>query len=64
MLITEPSAWVEESYNFAKEIVYGKLNGKHVVTDEYREEAFKLIEKRLVLGGYRLCDILIRFLKD
>eukprot|EP01015_Nassula_variabilis_P010254 TRINITY_DN1817_c0_g3_i3.p1 TRINITY_DN1817_c0_g3~~TRINITY_DN1817_c0_g3_i3.p1 ORF type:complete len:351 (-),score=34.65 TRINITY_DN1817_c0_g3_i3:9-1061(-) len=60
----QPMDWILESYSIARTFVYGQLNGSHVITEDYRDKAYAIVEQRLVLGGYRLCDYLLNLFKD
>lgn len=35
----------------------------HTVTESYLTEAYNIMEKKLVLGGYRLADLIREFYK-
>jgi len=53
--------WVNESWNLAVTDAYvGVMPGKHI-SPEYKSRAQEIVKKELVLGGYRLADILKHF---
>lgn len=67
-------AWIEESHQIAKDVVYGKLSGfacgaelgeeRVELTDEYAEEANRIIPEQLVKAGVRMARLLNRALAD
>lgn len=56
------SSWARESYYKSKYEVYGPLLDNMTqtieITKEYRDKSYELVKRQLVLGGYRLADLL------
>jgi len=59
--IKSAAKWANESHDLAVKYAYTLKPGDHP-TDEYRAQAQKTSEERLVLAGYRLGDGLNRLL--
>lgn len=51
--------WIIESRNLAKEYAYKGIEEGGKVTQAYRDRARPIVDKQLVLGGYRLADMLL-----
>jgi hypothetical protein len=64
--ITDPHAWIVESFELAKSTVYtpiGDGKGPFTLNDDYQENAKAIAEERVALGGVRLANLLNAFLK-
>jgi len=52
-------AWSEEGFQSAKDSVYPKtLKRQQVPSEDYRKMAFRISDRAIALGGYRLADLL------
>lgn len=57
---TEPLAWVEESNRIAREFAYTKTREGETPSAEYRQEAQRIVGRRVTLAGYRMAEVLNR----
>ena len=57
--IKDEKSWAAESYDVAKNFVYKDIEYGKTPSKEYIEEGRKIVNEQLVVGGYRLADIMI-----
>lgn len=57
--VKDVSKWIMESKGLAKEYAYKGVEEGGKVTQAYRDRARPIIDKQLILGGYRLADMLL-----
>ena len=57
----DPIAWAHESYLISKNIVYKNDKENQALSDDYIKAAKPIAEKRLVMGGTRLANMLMSF---
>ena len=49
--------WILESHEIAKDFIYKNIEYNGTPTEAYLDESYKIIKRRIVLGGYRLAEI-------
>jgi hypothetical protein len=54
-----PRSWIDESYRLDEDFVYPKVPADGI-GEEYYEEAYRIVEKRLQQGGVRLAEMINR----
>lgn len=58
------SKWIEKGKNLAKDFAYKGIEEGGEATEAYRQAAKPVIERQLILGGYRLADLIIDTYKN
>lgn len=53
----DPKVWAHESYEISKDLVYTAKENE-ALSDDYRKEARTTAEKRIVLAGHRLANLI------
>lgn len=56
----DPKVWAQESFDISKNQVYTAKEGE-ALSDAYRKEARSTAEKRIVLAGHRLANLIQSF---
>jgi hypothetical protein len=51
-------AWAKDTFEISKTTVYPTIQKNKMPTDEYIEKARTVAERQVVLGGYRLANLL------
>lgn len=54
---TDFSDWVEESRDISQDFIYKGITYDGTPSDEYTQTAYKIVRKRIALGGYRLANV-------
>jgi hypothetical protein len=54
---TDFSDWAQESHDISQHFVYPGITYEGTPSQEYLDTAFKIIKRRIALGGYRLAQI-------
>ncbi len=52
---------MKESHDICQHFLYKDLNFGDIPSDEYVEKGYNAVRRRLVLGGYRLAELLIKY---
>jgi hypothetical protein len=62
--LKRPFEWMKEAKNIVIKFAYKGLKQNLKLTEKYKKEGKYIVEKQIVLGGYRLADTLIEILND
>ncbi len=64
LLIDDPWAWAQESFDTAVKFAYTNLEEGDLPSPKYITDGQNEIKKRIILGGYRLANLLNKIFKE
>lgn len=57
----DPVHWADESFQLSSTFVYPKAHENQKLSDDYVKQGNEIAEKRIVLAGHRLANLIMSF---